>query len=301
MTQFINMKITFEDWKEGKITIDGTYYCVPKGMNSPKIVFWKDIDLEVQHQIRSAQKEIFENLTNEELKCILQEFNYRYQQSTYKEIFIDGEIKKIKEVLFTNSEANSVNVLYRWGSISPYSFENDFLIKRIRKYFTLSYIEGFNYGFDFINSLNSPFYLYNNEYDLVPEVQSEVLHRFYNYLNEKYILKSKSFDSTKWNAKAYSLFHFLSDNYIKESVISKYNLIYHFLKKLNEHEYTSYMFSMSKNEYYHFVKDNINNGFHSYRKGHPTMNPPDKSEKEIAYLKLIEIKKLFEREIYLIE
>lgn len=294
MMQFINMKITFEDWKEGRITIDGTYYSVPKEMNPPKIVFWKDIALDVQNQIRSAQKEIFENSVNEELNYILQDFNSRYKKSAYKEIFVDGEINKIKEVLFTNSAVNSVNELYRWGSISPFSYENDSVLYQIRKYFTMSYIEGYLLGFDFVNSLNSPFYLDHKEYILIPEIQGEVLHRFFAYLNSNYFENSIAYNKDFWNIKTFELFKFLSTEYTQSKPISKYNLIFHFLKELNRNEFFDYSFSMSKELYFDFIKNNICSEFISKKGVIPTMNPPETDLKDTAFNRLFALKKSFE-------
>lgn len=288
------MKITFEDWKEGRITIDGTYYCVPKGMNSPKIVFWKDIELDVQGQIRSAQKKIFENLVNEELDEILEDFNSRYNKSVHKEIFIEREIKKIKEVLFTNSDVNSVNIQYRWGSITPFNVDNDIFLKQIRQYFTLSYIEGYNYSFDFINSLNSPFYLNHKEYDLMPEVQGEVLHRFFTYLNKNYLANPIAYNKDFWNIKTFELFKFLSAEFTQSKPISKFNLIFHFLKEINKNEFMDYSFSMPKEIYFEFIKNNICSEFISTKGGIPTMNPPETDFKDTAFNRLLALKKSFE-------
>lgn len=288
------MKITFDDWKEGRITIAGTYYSVSSGVDSPKIVYWLDINEDVQQQIRLAQKEIFEFLTNEELDCILKDFNYRYKQSVYKDVFIDGEIKKLKEVLFTNSEVNSVNIHYRWGSISPFNFDVDIFLKEIRKYFTMSYIEGYLLGFDYVNSLNSPFYLNHKEHDLMPEIQGEVLHRFFTYLNTNYFENSIAYNKDFWNVKTFELFKFLSTEFTQSKPISKYNLIFHFLKELNRNEFFDYSFSMSKELYFDFIKNNICSEFISTKGVIPTMNPPETDLKDTAFNRLFALKKSFE-------
>jgi len=103
------MKYTFEDWKSGNITLDGTYFTVPKDLPNPIIVYWNSFDTEDQEKIRSTQKEIFSRLCQDEFDLIVNDFSQRYNNSKFKKILIDREIEKLNDLLFSDSSVNETN------------------------------------------------------------------------------------------------------------------------------------------------------------------------------------------------
>jgi hypothetical protein len=126
----------------------------------------------------------------------------------------------------------------------------------------------------------------------MPEVQGEVLYRYYNHLNNTYAEKPINYDNRFWNLKTFELFKYLTTEFVNTNPISKFNLIFHFLKKINSDDPIYYSFSFKKEFYYEFIIKNICADFVSAKGGIPTMNPPE--EKETAFNILYHHKLTFE-------
>lgn len=287
------MKITFEDWELGRITIDGTYYKIPEGLNEPRIINWNQIEQQIQTKIKITQEQIFKEICSEVFQNISKDFETRFQNSKFKLLLIKKELNKLKEVLFENTEPNARNIDYSWGEIEPFDLLFTDIIEGIRRYFNEFYIDGFIRSYNFINSPKSPYFLIYDEY-YIPEVQGEVLSMLYYYLLELENGSLIQFNSNFWDSKTFQLFKYLAEKFVHETTITKYNLIYHFLKTINEKDFTNYSFRMSTNDYYDFVKNNINEEFHSKTKGKPTMNRPENNENELLFKPLYLLKKEFE-------
>lgn len=288
------MKIKYEDWENGKIAIYSPYD-FSEQLDNIKHVYWVDIEHDVQLKIETKQKEIFDEICEEELNRIISEFDSKYSNSSFKELFIINELKKIEEVLFNETNSNNENQRYVWGSIQPFCDTGYF--KEIRRYFNLMFIEGNTIDYNFINSpllrfLKEPLSIV----ELFPEIQVVILNQFYIHLKNLKNGVNLKFDKTFWNLQTFELFKYLSENYINYNTIAKYNKIHHYLKYLNKNEVTNYQFKMLKKTYFEYVKNEIDSNFTSQKDKNkkPSMNPPETDEKDTAFTELNILKCNFE-------
>jgi hypothetical protein len=287
------MKITFEDWEIGNVVIDTTYYSKSIEQNPPKLISWYEIDNDIKIEIRKTQKDIFNDLCNNELAGIKLEFEKRYKNSDFKLVLIKKELEKLKEVLFDNTETNDTNSNYKWGNICPFDNEFNFRIIEIREYSNKYYIDGYTKNYDFVYSPKSK-YAPNDNMELMIELQSEVLYTYYKYLNELKNGGKLLFNNRYWNQKTFDLFTYLAENFFHNKSIAKFNLIFHFLKEIKVENPTNYQFSMSSINYYLYVKENVDKDFNSSKNDKPSMNKPSYNEDGSLFLPLYELKDKFE-------
>ena len=272
------MKYTFEDWNSGKFTIEGTYHMPVNNVN-PEIIYWHQIEEGEKQKIHNEQESIFLEFCEREYKLILNEFNQHYEKSDFKEMLVSKEIHKLKEILFNETNFSFPLEDYKWGKIDPLSYDNEIVIRHIRKYFSKCYIDGHTENYNFVNSPNSPNCIDFDKFDFTPEVQGEVLYRFYKYLieltDEKII-----FDKQYWNLKTYQLFLHLSEKFVHKKIITKYTVIFHFLNDLFKVKANGYFFLMSYQNYIEFIQKNINPAFKSNEGKAPKMNKPFNYDEE---------------------
>ena len=287
------MSYDVHDWLEGKVFLNEesnfhTYYLDEVG-EEIKIVWINAFDEESQIQIKYFQEKFFNEEVDFELKQIVNEFNVRFEKSKFKNLLLKKLMEILDSILFTNSEEIDLNELTESWSLTAY--KGTLYISELRRYFRSIYINGSVRDYSFVSSNLSPHTISIPP----PQVLAEVLFLFYEKLKSISDEKELNFDTKFWSLYSFELFNYLSEKLVESTVLKKYNLIFHYLKLLNENDsiLNNYRFKMSKSEYIDFITAKINPEFSKNRK--PKMNPPDTGDKEKDFLPVKRLKLEFEK------
>ena len=286
------MTYDIHDWLEGRVFLKDEknyYYEKNKWCDDIPIIRIGAFDENSIELIRKHQEKFFNEEVEYEFKQIVNDFNDRFEKSQFKIILLKRLIEILDSILFTNSEEIDLDELSEnWGLTN---FEGTLYISELRRYFRSIYINGSDKDFSFVSSKFSPHTLTAPS----PQVMAEVLFLFLQNLQNKSSEKVLVFDTKFWSLETFELFNFLSENLVESTVLKKYNLIFHYLKLLNEDSSidNKYRFKMSKSEYIDFITSKINSEFS--KNGKPKMNPPDTGDKESDFLPVRRLKLEFEK------
>jgi hypothetical protein len=286
------MSYDIHDWLEGRVFLKDEknyYYEKNKWCDDIPIIRIGAFDENSSELIRKYQERFFNEEVEFEFKQIVNEFNDRFEKSQFKNLLLKRLTDILDSILFSNSvEIDLDEFSENWGLTT---FKGTFYITELRRYFRSIYVSGSDRDYSFVSSKFSPHTITAPS----PQVMAEVLFLFFQNLQNKSSEKVLVFDTKFWSLESFELFNYLSENLVESTVLKKYNLIFHYLKLLNDdkNNLLNYRFKMSKSEYIDFITSKINSEFS--KNGKPKMNPPDTDDKESDFLPLLRLKLEFEK------
>ena len=273
---------TFNDWNEGKVTLDCTYYFKENKDDNIVIVKYSDFNEYDQILIKDAQKEYFHQIVHEETNRLIDTFIVDYNRSEFQVDLLNKEVKLLYDVLFTEIPSAIYIELKHWDTF----IKSDELLQ-FRKLHSQIKIKGKEYDYSRQNSPFSPFFSVLNNTD----VRYESYFQYYKFL-EKVVLDADNFyNPFHWNKKCFELFMFLDKHVTAKTMKSKYVIIYHFLKVYSGYITTNgiYNFNYTHAEYVKFITENYYQEFSIPRA--PKMNKPENFNEVLP--NLIELQNLF--------
>jgi hypothetical protein len=287
------MSYDINDWLEGKVFLNEeenyhTAYLERYG-EEITIVRIEDFDENSRVLIRKHQETFFNEEVEYEYNQVVKEFNDRYLKSQFKNLLIERLTEILDSILFKNSEKVEMDELSENWHLTAYNGTG--YISELKRYFRSVYINGSNRDYSVVSSKLSPHTITIPP----PQVLAEVLFLFFQNLKSISGEKELNFDNKFWSLETFELFNYLSENLVESTVLKKYNLIFHYLKLLNEDDSISnnFRFKMSKSKYIDFITLKINSEFS--KNGKPKMNPPDTGDKEGDFLPLLRLKLEFDK------
>ncbi|MBU3715253.1 MAG: hypothetical protein FGM46_09965 [Ferruginibacter sp.] len=170
---------TFDNWLEGKICPNPSYIKSDndnKNHSFPWTLF-PDEELE---KIRQAQEAIFIDKVEILFKKLMDVFQDMYENSKEKEILIEHEIIRLKEVLYSTNTPSMGLVSMNYSN-SIFSADT---LQGIRFYIKQNYVEAKQIDYSHIHSNQCNF---KNTNDTHPYVEGEAFYRLLKYL---YSIKS---------------------------------------------------------------------------------------------------------------
>ena len=286
------MSYDIYDWLEGRVFLKDEknyYYEKNKWCDDIPIIRIGAFDENSRELIRKYQERFFNEEVEFEFKQIVNEFNDRYEKSQFKNLLLKRLTDILDSILFSNSVEIDLDELSENWVLT--NFKGTLYIFELRRYYSSVYVNGSDKDFSFVSSKFSPHTITTKS----PQVMAEVLFLFLQNLQNKSSEKVLVFDTKFWSLETFELFNFLSENLVESTVLKKYNLIFHYLKLLNEDSSidNKYRFKMSKSEYIDFITSKINSEFS--KNGKPKMNPPDTGDKESDFLPVRRLKLEFEK------
>jgi hypothetical protein len=273
---------TFQDWNEGKVTLDCTYYFKEHRDDNIVIVKYSDFNEENQILIKEAQKEYFNQLVHDETNRLIDAFISRYNHSEFQIDLLNNEVKQLFDILYSEIPCDKFIELKHWGTIFEYEE-----LAEIRRLFTRHKVDGYKLDYSHQNSPLSK----NFDISLSHEFRMESLYNYYKFLEGIIEDAPNVFNSYHWNKNCFKLFKFLNVHVTAKTKKSKYALIYHFLKAYSGYAKIKgfYLFDFSHAEYIEFITENYYRGFS--KPIAPKMNKPDYFDEVLP--KLNELENLF--------